>query len=200
MIYDPNKHHRRSIRLQGYDYSTPGAYFVTICVQHRACLFGAMVNGEMRLNDAGQMIQTCWEQLPQRFPTLRLDAYIVMPNHFHAIAVLVGAPTRGAQGAQDAQGAPATRSASRRGAEGPLTIGDIIGAFKSMTTNKYIHGVRRAGWDPFEKRLWQQNYWEYIVRDDDALNRIREYICVNPVRWTSDQLHPKAQPNRFNQD
>ena len=93
-----------------------------------------------------------------------------------------------------------TRSASRRGVEGPLTIGDIIGAFKSITTNNYIHGVKQLGWNPFEKRLWQQNYWEHIIRNDIALSRIREYIRTNPVRWIADQLHPEARPNQFNQD
>jgi putative transposase len=200
MTYDPDRHHRRSIRLQGYDYSTPGAYFITICVQRRMCLFGAVVNDQLRLNDAGQMIQACWEQLPQRFPTLALDTYVVMPNHFHAIAILVGAPLVGAQDAQGAQNTPITRSASRRGAEGPLTIGDIAGAFKSITTNHYIHGVQESGWNPFEKRLWQQNYWEHIIRDDTALGRIRSYIQTNPTRWSDDQLHPKARPNQFNQD
>jgi putative transposase len=196
MIYDPDKHHRRSIRLQGYDYSTPGAYFVTICVQHRICLFGQVVDDEIQMNDAGQMIQMCWEQLPHRFPALALDAFVVMPNHFHAVAILVGAPLVGAQGAQ---GAPVTRSASRRGAEGALTIGDVIGAFKSTTTNEYIRNVQRAGWAPFDRLLWQRNYWEHIIRNDSALNRIRDYIQANPARWTNDQLHPSARPNRFNQ-
>ena len=199
MTYDPDKHHRRSIRLQGYDYSTPGAYFVTICVQHRICLFGAVVNDAIQLNDAGQMIQACWELLPQRFPTLALDAYVVMPNHFHAIAILVEAPLGDVQGVP-ASSAIATRSASRRGAEGPLTIGDIIGAFKSITTNEYIRGVQQSGWNPFEKRLWQQNYWEHIIRDDSALSSIREYIQTNAAHWMGDQLRPKAQPNHFNQD
>jgi REP element-mobilizing transposase RayT len=85
-----------------------------------------------------------------------------------------------------AQGAAITRSASRRGAEGPMTIGDIVGAFKSVTTNNYIHGVKQSGWKPFEKRLWQQNYWEHIVREDTALSRIRNYIQTNPARWSDD--------------
>jgi REP element-mobilizing transposase RayT len=80
-----------------------------------------------------------------------------------------------------------------------LTIGDIVGAFKSITTNNYIHGVQKSGWNPFEKRLWQQNYWEHIIRDDIAMSRIRAYIRTNPARWAGDQLHPKARPNRFNQ-
>jgi len=100
----------------------------------------------------------------------------------------------------NAQDTRTTPSTSRRGAEGPPTIGDIMGAFKSITTNHYIHEARQSGWNPFEKRLWQQNDWEHIVRDDTVLGRIRNYIRANPTRWMDDQLHPKARPNQFNQD
>ena len=87
MTYDPQKHHRRSIRLKGYDYSQAGAYFITIVAQARACLFGEVVDGEMRLNDAGRMV---WDDLPERFPGLELDAFGVMPNHVHGIIILTG--------------------------------------------------------------------------------------------------------------
>src|SRR5439155_22699339 len=193
MKYDPDKHHRRSMRLQGYDYSSSGAYFVTICVQNRACLFGQVKDNEMHLNNAGRMVQRAWEQLPQRFPTLGLDEYVVMPNHFHAIVVLAEAPA-----VAPLVGAT-MRSASRQGAEGPLTLGDMVGAFKSITTVEYTRGVRQSGWAAFESRLWQRNYWERIIRDELALLRIREYIQTNPARWAADQLHPKAVPNRCNE-
>ncbi len=88
--YDPEKHHRRSIRLQGYDYTQPGAYFVTICTQARACLFGAVADGEMQLNNSGQIAQAAWDTLPARFPSIRLDVVVVMPNHVHGI-IMVGA-------------------------------------------------------------------------------------------------------------
>lgn len=93
--YDPDKHHRRSIRLKHYDYSTPGHYFVTICLQNRACLLGNIVAGQMHLNDAGHMVQKNWIDLPQRFPHIALDEFVIMPNHFHGIVALhnpVGAP------------------------------------------------------------------------------------------------------------
>ncbi|MFN4294850.1 MAG: transposase, partial [Thermoflexales bacterium] len=90
MTYDPQKHHRRSIRLKGYDYSQAGAYFITIVAQDRACLFGEVVDGEMRLNDAGRMVWDEWNALPDRFPGLELDAFVVMPNHVHGIIVLTG--------------------------------------------------------------------------------------------------------------
>jgi REP element-mobilizing transposase RayT len=88
MPYDPTRHHRRSIRLKGYDYSQAGAYFITICTQDRACLFGKVVNGEMQLNDAGRMVLAEWNMLPERFPHVVLDAFVVMPNHVHGIVVI----------------------------------------------------------------------------------------------------------------
>ena len=88
--YDPRIHHRRSIRLQGYDYATPGAYFVTICIQNQECLLGAVVNGEMVLNAAGQMVQRVWDELPAQYPGVETDAFVVMPNHVHGIVVLIG--------------------------------------------------------------------------------------------------------------
>lgn len=92
--HDPEKHHRRSIRLRGYDYSQPGVYFVTICVQDRQCLFGEIVESEMRLNDAGCMVQTAWEELSRQYQGVDTDEFVVMPNHVHGIIVLVGADPR----------------------------------------------------------------------------------------------------------
>jgi putative transposase len=93
------RHHRRSIRLKGYDYSQAGAYFVTICTQDRACLFGDVVNGEMLLNAAGRMVQTVWDDVPNHYPGVELDAFVVMPNHVHGIVVVAGfAPTGFARG------------------------------------------------------------------------------------------------------
>ena len=95
MKFNPDIHHRRSIRLQEYDYSANGAYFVTICTQGRECLFGDSVDGVMRLNDAGQMLETWWQKLPTKFDAVKVDAHIIMPNHFHGIVRIVGAPPRG---------------------------------------------------------------------------------------------------------
>ena len=88
MTFDPEKHHRRSIRLKGYDYAQAGAYFVTICTQHRACLFGEVVNGQMQLNDAGRFVEQCWLDIPHHFPHVELEAFVVMPNHVHGIIVI----------------------------------------------------------------------------------------------------------------
>jgi putative transposase len=195
--YDPNRHHRCSIRWKGYDYSQPGAYFVTICTQHRECLFGAIADGEMTLNEAGQMIEMEWGQLPERFPMIELDAHIVMPNHFHGIIVIVGAGLVPAlDGATTPDGATTRDGVTTRdGATTRVapTVGGIVGAFKSLTTNAYIRGVRESGWPPFDKRLWQRNYYERVIRDEQELNAVRQYIHNNPAQWKMDAENPDRQ-------
>ena len=195
MEYSPLKHHRRSIRLKGHDYAAPGAYFITICVQNRECVLGEITDGEMRLNAMGAMAQTEWRKLPQRFPGITLDACIFMPNHMHGI-ILIGPSV-------PARLVPAPMGASTRDApteSAPATIGDIIGAFKSITTHEYIMGVRQLGWPPFSGKFWQRNYYEHIVRAEADLARIRAYIQNNPARWARDRLHPAAPPNSTNGD
>jgi REP-associated tyrosine transposase len=178
MRYDPHKHHRRSIRLRGYDYAASGRYFVTICVQGRRCLFGTIVEGELALNDAGRIVGAVWEALPERFPTIAPDVYVVMPNHFHAVVSIT-----------EALATPEPSEGSLRLLQ---TLGDIVGVFKSLTTYAYIRGVHEQGWPPFDRRLWQRNYYEHIIRDEAALARIRAYIENNPACWAADQLHPAA--------
>ena len=179
MKFDPQKYHRRSIRLKDYDYFQAGAYYVTIDVQNRECLFGEIVNDEMVLNEVGKMIDGQWTTLPEKFPNIGLDLYQVMPNHFHGIIVInepVGASLVNAQivVTQDIR---------------PL-LGDIIGAFKSITTNKYIDGVDSKNWPQFYKRLWQRNYYEHVIRDEKDLNRIRDYVQTNPDNWDEDKENP----------
>ncbi|GBC99978.1 hypothetical protein HRbin17_02511 [bacterium HR17] len=185
MRYDPEKHHRRSIRLKGYDYSREGAYFVTICTQDRLCLFGEVVEGEMRLNDAGQMVERWWVELNRKFPGVRTDEYIIMPNHFHGIIVIVGADPCVCH--DDEMVAHANQMGTHAGAPLPK----IIQWFKTMTTNEYIRGVKQSGWTPFRRRLWQRNYYEHIIRNEDSLNRIRHYIATNPLRWHLDRENPE---------
>ena len=180
MKYDPEKHHRRSVRLQGYDYAQTGAYFVTICTQNRECLFGEILDGSVQLNAAGQMIEIWWLKLNKKFQTVATDHYIVMPNHFHGI---VGATPRGR---------PESNGQSHEGQPHGVapTVGDIVNWYKTMTTNEYIRCVKKFGWSPFPGRLWQRNYYEHIIRDDDDLNRIREYIIYNPAKWDEDDDNP----------
>jgi REP element-mobilizing transposase RayT len=173
-------HHRRSLRLRGYDYSRAGLYFVTICVEGGECLFGSIVDDAMQLNDAGQMVWRVWEDLPGRFLSVTLDAAVVMPNHFHGIVSIVGAPLVGARPA----------GVDTLAASNSPCLGSIIGAFRSMTTNEYIYGVRQRGWSPFRGRLWQRNYFEHIICDEFGWERISEYILDNPRRWSFDRENP----------
>jgi len=183
MKYDPEKHHRRSIRLKGYDYSQAGAYFVTICTQNRECLFGEIVEGEMRLNNAGQIVQSVWNELSQHYLGVDIDAFAVMPNHIHGIVVLtsVGAgPCAYPDGGQPRGVAP-TMS---------MSLPDVVHRFKSMTTTRYRHSYTQNGFRPYPSRLWQRDYYDHIIRNDDELNRIREYIINNPLKWEFDRENP----------
>ena len=228
MNYVADKHHRRSIRLKGYDYSQAGAYFVTVVTQDRACLFGEVANGGMQLNDAGAVIEHWWIGLQRKFSTIETDDYVIMPTHFHGIIVIadvtVGADLRvgphpeGAHTAHEGthagvplqgthpvrqgagRGAPMCAPggaagvpvlASRRSPERPA-VPTVVQWFKTMTTNDYMRGVKRFGWTPFTGRLWQRNYYEHIIRDDQSLNRIRQYILNNPARWEFDRENPAA--------
>ena len=175
MPFNPNIHHRRSIRLKGYDYSQAGLYFITICCNRKGnplwLPFGKIENKEMILNDAGKMIETEWVALITRFQNIELHEYIVMPNHFHGILQIIG----GTAGAT-------TRVAPTK------TIGDMMDAFKSITTVEYIRGVKTLGWQRFDGKLWQRNYYENIIRDEQAYQNISSYILNNPAKWNEDKF------------
>jgi putative transposase len=191
MKYDPNKHHRRSIRLRGYDYSQAGAYYITLVTQDRQPFFGDIANGEIRLNDAGKMVERWFNELPNKFPSVETDEYVIMPNHFHAIVVLVGANSRIRPDAEPDE--PGTHAGGGTHAGVPLP--QIVQWFKTMTTNEYIRGVKNNGWAPFRGKFWQRNYYEHIIRDDADLERIRAYISANPANWIADTENPFIQQN-----
>lgn len=196
---------RQSIRLKGYDYSKEGLYFITLVCQNRLPLFGKIENGVMLLNDAGKMIELEWLKLKIRFPNIELHEFVVMPDHFHCIVEItnavsnVGAPLVGARNeaashvrvplvgaregqAQETNGQP--QGTAQTTAQGVAqTVGSIIGAFKSITTVEYIKGVKEHGWQAYQKRLWLRNYYEHIIRNDGAFDRISEYIKNNPANW-----------------
>ena len=207
MKYDPNIHHRRSIRLPGYDYSQTGSYFVTICANRRECVFGDVVDGQMRLNRYGEIVADTYQWLCQRYPYLYSDEWIVMPNHFHAIMVITDqpcldtdTPCRGvsrnaptinerynADAINEQRHAPTINKQHHADAinKQRKPLGRLIGAFKTVSTKK-INILRDAPGTP----LWQRNYYEHIIRNPDAMNKIRNYIIDNPVSWEIDQLHP----------
>jgi REP element-mobilizing transposase RayT len=183
MRYDPLKHHRRSIRLKGYDYSQEGAYYVTIVADHRECLFGEIENGKMRLNDFGKIVQEEWLQTARVRPNVELGEYVVMPNHLHGIIVINNTIVVGAN----------RRFAPTKHPRAPIpnSIGAIMMQFKSIVT-KRINAVRGTQGAP----VWQRNYHERIVRNDDDLDRICTYIINNPFNWESDDENPKKVRQR----
>jgi REP element-mobilizing transposase RayT len=192
MKYDPLKHHRRSIRLQDYDYTRAGAYFVTIVNQNRTCLFGEIDQNAMNLNPAGQMIEKWWLELSHKFPAVEIDAFTVMPNHFHGIVVIADhaeADVRTDVGAALRVG-PAMNLLSPAK---PVSLPAIVQWFKTMTTNEYIRGVKTSAWTPFPGKLWQRNYHEHIVRNEEDLAAIRRYIDNNPQQWALDDENPERQ-------
>jgi putative transposase len=169
--------HRKSPRLSGYDYSQAGACFVTVCVQGRQGLLGEILHGEMRLNQAGYMVERWWKELERKFSLIKIDEYdVVMPNHFHGIVFIpeLSAPT------------------TEGGHTGP-PLQRIVQWFKTMTTNEYIHGVKEHGWPQFKGSLWQRSFYDHVIRDEASLNRIREYIASNPLRWDLDRENPRSR-------
>jgi putative transposase len=194
MKYDPEKHHRRSIRLKGYDYTQMGAYFVTVVTKDRECLFGEVIDGETRLNGTGQVIERWWVELNHKFSMVDTDEFVVMPNHFHGIIVIadvrVGADLRVGP-ASEGRGGNTTEGA-HIGAPLPVSLPRIVQWFKTMTTNEYIRGVKQLGWTGFPGRLWQRNYYEHAIRTQESLDRIRRYILENPANWEFDHENPAA--------
>ncbi|MCL5962645.1 MAG: hypothetical protein M1358_25600 [Chloroflexi bacterium] len=269
--------HRRSIRLKGFDYTQPGAYFVTICSLNRECLLGEIVNGEMQISECGFIVRKTWENLPQHYINVALDAFVVMPNHVHGIIVLldepnpvgaglkpapgdgaldkgaglkpaptsngpldtaagskpaptddgstalakgnprglsndyppylarhhlaastitgtnrltaiVGAGLKPAPTTYDLTGAAETESAIRGEAVGRHGLPEIVRAFKTFSARR-VNEYRQSAGVP----VWQRNYYEHVIRNDQALDRIREYIQSNPLRWQLDSENPLAR-------
>lgn len=181
MLYNTDQHHRRSLRLPGYDYAQVGAYFITVCAQDRACIFGEVVDGEMRLNQAGRMVHDEWLRTEAIRSEVRLDVFQVMPNHFHAIVMITGqAPSTGVT--PDGVGAHG-RAPLRRA---PKSLGSLVAGFKSAVT-KNVNQMRGTP----GQRLWQRNYYEHVIRHDRELDATRQYIVDNPAKWAEDRDNPQ---------
>ncbi len=194
------RQYRRSTRLPGRDYSQPGAYFVTIVTQDRAPLFGQIVNGEMYPSAAGRMVLRWFYELEHRYPCLKCDAVVCMPDHIHFVIFIMDSTRQRNRVGATLCGRPAVDSLDQHppclgdqyppwlgdhiGSPLPSLpdLGDIVGWFKTMTTNEYIRGVKHHGWPSFNGRLWQRNYYDHIVRTHESLSRIRRYIIDNPRR------------------
>jgi len=153
--------HRKPLRLPDYDYAQAGVYLVTAVAFRRACLFGAAREGGVGLNDIGRIVASCWLAIPEHFPHIALDEWVVMPNHIHGLMVL------------------------REG--GLVTVGNVVGLFKSSAARQF--NAARGG----HTRLWQRGYYEHVVRSEEALSRIREYLVNNPVKWDLDDENPERK-------
>jgi putative transposase len=187
MKYAPEKHRRCSLRLKEYDYSQAGAYFVTIYTRDRECLFGDIVDGEMRLNEYGRIVANRWDAIPDYIENVQRDEFVVMPNHVHGIIILnnVGAQFIAPTGnnRQTPQQTPQINQGVINHA--PTTVGEIVRAFKARCTH-IINQIRNTPGYP----IWQRNYYEHVIRNDDDLNRIRQYIIENPMNWHKDTDNP----------
>ena len=176
--------------LKVYDYSKYGYYYVTICTYNRVNWFGEIKNNEIHLNDYGYMVKSIYEQMPDCYPGIYLDEYIIMPNHVHGIIINdpVGAgPCTGPMELLDQNEILIDGQARGPVPTAKLSLSDIIHRFKLLTTKKYIDGVKNNGWTIFDKHLWQRSFYDHIVRTDQSLNKIREYITNNPRTWDDDK-------------
>ena len=175
MKFNPIYHHRRSIRLPGYDYSFPGVYFITICTQNRECLFGDVMDGNMVLNEWGMVVVESWQWLAIQYNYVKLDKWILMPNHLHGIIIING---RG--GSRTAHTMRTAHTYVRK------PLGRLIGAFKTVST-KRINQIRKTP----GATLWQRNYFERVIRNKNEWVKTKEYIQNNPILWVHDSNHPK---------
>jgi len=164
---------RKSLRLPYFDYSESGIYFITLVINERKSLLGQIVERTITPNQAADMVGNYWRKLSSKFSGVDPGLFVVMPNHFHGlIGIDRDLPETGLTSTDQRRIVPSL----------PL----IVQWFKTMTTNEYIKGVKLQGWQPFTRRFWQRNYYEHIVRDDEDLGRIMEYIENNPINWEDD--------------
>ncbi|MCX5859329.1 MAG: transposase [Proteobacteria bacterium] len=170
---------RRSVRLKGYDYSGTGAYFVTVCTNRKKCILGKVIDEQIVPTTIGKIAKNCWEEIPKHFPNVELDEFVIMPNHVHGIIQIIRV------GATHASPLQKHLSNSNPHGSGPRTIGSIVGSLKSATT-RYANGIGLG--NGFS--IWQRNYYEHIIRNEDELNQVREYIIKNPLKWQFDRENP----------
>jgi REP element-mobilizing transposase RayT len=176
-MQNPPRGPGRPPRLKGYDYRGFGDYFLTICTADRQCLFGTVEEEVLHLNETGRLVESVWLALPQRFPFVRTDEYVVMPNHFHGILTYLP---------QDEREGPFTLKSGD-----PVHLGVVVRAFKSITAVQ----AQRTG-DRQGEPLWQRGYFEHVIASDRALERIRGYIRGNPAAWPSDRHNPEVFARR----
>ena len=202
-MHEPDRHHRRSVRLHGYDYSQPGEYFVTLCTHRMQALFGRVVDGLMQLNDFGKVADEEWRKSAAIRRETELDDWVVMPNHVHGIIRIVDVTGRGArpyaltthgQKGVGAQGLAPVRDAGAAQSAGrvnripprrPRSLASFVAGLKSAVKVRINELRRTPGAD-----VWQRNYHEHVIRSPHELEIIRDYIRHNPLRWACDRYNP----------
>jgi len=190
---------RKNIRLQNYDYSQAGYYFITICTQDKQRLFGEIADGKLSLNVGGEMIKKWIYRLESKFPQILIDKYIVMPNHVHCIMANKGmdwsvySQDNGLEnvGADPCVCPQNNNLKYKKGEYINLSLSQIIQWFKTMTTNEYIQGVKNGVYPVFNKRIWQRNYYDRVIRNEQEYKKIYEYIETNPLQWEDDEYYIK---------
>jgi putative transposase len=181
---------RRTIRLRDYDYTRGGAHFITICTRDRECLWGKVVNGMVLMNATKRLVKSVWLQTATVRPDKELDAHVVMPNHFHGFFFIhespgvAGATRRVAPMKNHFVAAGKTR---RPTGPKPRSLGAVMAQFKSSVTKRLNDTRQYRG-----VSMWQRNYYEHVIRDEESLNRIREYIATNAERWDLDRENLQA--------
>jgi REP element-mobilizing transposase RayT len=194
-----DRHHRKSIRLKGYDYSSEGAYYVTIVTQGRECLFGEIIDREMYLNEYGEIVQKWWNEIPIHFPTVELGMFVIMPNHVHGI-IFITTERRGEvispsyNPNNNIQDAYEDETNNLGGGTPPLrkqTLGQIVAYFKYQSTKE----MNRIETDKAITKFWQRNYYEHIIRDEKDLQNKTDYIEANPLLWDKDDDNPQNIQN-----
>jgi REP element-mobilizing transposase RayT len=181
---------RRSVRLPGFDYSSPRAYFVTIVTHHRAALFGRVVEGQTQRSALGSIADACWREIPDHFPHVELGSFVVMPNHIHGILTLHAITTPNAIGSDAMASEPGRGTIYRAPTEGfgaprAGSVPTIVRSYKAAVT-------RAVGRVPGSLRpIWQRNYYEHVIRDEADWDRARRYIEANPMNWEEDEENPR---------
>ncbi|HHT9120528.1 MAG TPA: transposase [Candidatus Hypogeohydataceae bacterium YC41] len=184
MKHDTEKHYRRSVRLKEYDYSAKGSYFVTICTKEKKYLLGDVVNGEMILSGIGEIVKQCWIGISNHFSHVQLDKYVILPNHVHGIIVIVGdVGVENIEPYKRVGNIQPLRKINRYQKIIPGSLGSIVRGFK-------IGVSKCCNQHNYSSFAWQRNYYEHIVRNEDALNLIRGYIVNNPLQWQFDRENP----------
>jgi len=189
MKYNPHLHRRRSVRLRGYDYGREGMYFVTICTYHRALLFGSITDGLMELSPFGVIAYQEWEQLPERWPHVKLGAFQVMPNHMHGILMIERPDSMCVAISNDSTTEPSEDIpfSKLQWAARP-SLGQIIGAYKSSVSTACLWYHKENAPGVWLDKIWQRNYDDRLIKDAKMLNNVTHYIISNPENWKSDMF------------